>query len=164
MRACRMFFALPGVVLMLLACGVYTFTPSALGSLKTIAIPLFDNQTTESGLRESLTDKLSQAFVSDNTLKVVPQQQADGILSGTVISYTREPYTYSRAEEVSEYKCTVTVSLQFTNRHSQKLIWEEKNMSNWGTYDAFTESENDGKDRAIDKLVQDILNKTVKGW
>jgi hypothetical protein len=156
--------ALPLAFLALLSCGVYTFSPSALGNLKTIAIPLFENQTTEAGLRELLTDRLAQAFVNDNTLKVVPQQQADGILIGTVISYAREPYTYSRAEVVSEYLCRVGVSVQFMNRRTQKVIWEEKNMSNWGTYNASTETENDGKSRAIDKLVEDILNKTVKGW
>jgi hypothetical protein len=160
----RKLFALPVVFLVLLSCGVYTFSPSALGNLKTIAIPLFENQTTEAGLRELLTDRLAQAFVNDNTLKVVPQQQADGILIGTVISYGREPYTYSQAEVVSEYLCRVGVSVQFMNRRTQKVIWEEKAMSNWGTYDAFTETENDGKSRAIDKLVEDILNKTVKGW
>jgi hypothetical protein len=148
----------------LLSCGIYTVSPSALGNLKTIAIPLFDNQTTESGLREQLTDRLAQAFVNDNTLKVVPEQQADGILRGSVISYSREPYTYSKAEVVSEYVSRIVIKLQFVNRRSQKVIWEETNMSNWGTYKADSESENDGKSRAIDKLVEDILNKTVKGW
>jgi hypothetical protein len=156
--------ALPSVILILLSCGVYTFSPSALGNLKTIAISLFENQTTEAGLREALTDKLAQAFVADNTLKVVPRQQADGILTGAVISYAREPYTYSQAEVVSEYICRIGVNVQFTNRRTQKVIWEEKNLSNWGTYDAFNETENDGKNRAIEKLVEDILNKTVKGW
>ena len=149
---------------MLLSCGIYTVSPSALGNLKTIAIPLFDNQTTESGLRELLTDRLAQAFVGDNTLKVVPEQQADGILRGSVISYSREPYTYSKAEVVSEYVSRIGIKLQFVNRRSQKVIWEETNMSNWGVYNAVSETENDGKSRAIDKLVEDILNKTVKGW
>jgi hypothetical protein len=161
----RKLLVMPGVFLALLSCGIYTVSPSALGNLRTVAIPLFDNQSTESGLRELLTDKLSQAFVTDNTLKVVPEQQADGVLRGTVISYAREPYTYSKSEVVSEYKSTVTVKVQFVNRRSQKVIWEESNMSNWGTYDAAKgETEDDGKNRAIDKLVEDILNKTVKGW
>ena len=148
----------------LLSCGIYTVSPSALGNVKTIAIPLFDNQSTESGLREQLSDRLSQAFVTDNTLKVVPEQQADGILRGSVIFYSREPYTYSKSEVVSEYKSVIGVKVEFVNRRSQKVIWEESNMSNWGTYDAVSETENDGKSRAIDKLVEDILNKTVKGW
>jgi hypothetical protein len=151
-------------MLTLLSCGIYTVSPSALGNVKTIAIPLFDNQSTESGLREQLSDRLSQAFVTDNTLKVVPEQQADGILRGSVISYSREPYTYSKSEVVSEYKSVIGVKVEFVNRRSQKVIWEDANMSNWGTYDAVSETENDGKSRAIDKLVEDILNKTVKGW
>jgi hypothetical protein len=162
--AFRKLLIIPCAIIVLLSCGIYTVSPSALGNLKTVAIPLFENQTTESGLRELLTDKLTQAFVSDNTLKVVREQQADGILRGSVISYTREPYTFTQGNVVSEYKSSVAVSVQFINRRSQKVIWEEKNMSNWGTYSATSETEDDGKGRAIDKLVQDILNKTVKGW
>lgn len=164
MKNIQYLLALSCILLTLLSCGIYTVSPSALGNVKTIAIPLFDNQSTESGLREQLSDRLSQAFVTDNTLKVVPEQQADGILRGSVISYSREPYTYSKSEVVSEYKSVIGVKVEFVNRRSQKVIWEESNMSNWGTYDAVSETENDGKSRAIDKLVEDILNKTVKGW
>lgn len=146
------------------SCGVYTFSPSATGDVKTIAIPLFENQTTESGLREGLTDQLSRAFVSDNTLKVVPEPQADGILRGSVVSYDRKAYTYDANEVVSEYICTVGISVEFVNRRSQKVIWEEKAMANWGTYNASGENEELGKSRAIDKLVEDIINRTVKGW
>jgi hypothetical protein len=154
-----LFLVLPG-----LSCGIYTFSPSALGDVKTAAILLFENQTTESGLREQLSEKLSQAFVSDNTLKVVREQQADAILRGAVVSYSREAYTYSRAEVVSEYICRIGLNVEFVNRRTGKIIWGEKGMSNWGTYDAVSETEDIGKSRAIGKLVEDILNKTVKGW
>jgi hypothetical protein len=164
LKTIRNIIVLPCIFLALLSCGIYTVSPSALGNVKTIAIPLFDNQSTESGLREQLSDRLSQAFVTDNTLKVVPEQQADGILRGSVVSYKREPYTYSISEVVSEYKSVIEIKVQFVNRRSQKVIWEETKMTNWGTYNAVSETENDGKSRAIDKLVEDILNKTVKGW
>ena len=150
--------------LILLSCGVYTFSPSAIGDIKSIAVPLFDNQTTESGLRELLTDQLSQAYVSDNTIKIASQTQADGIVKGSVTNYVREAYTYTQAEVVSQYKCTITVSVEFTNRRSGKVIWAEKGLSNWGLYDSDTESEDIGKQRAVTKLVEDIVNKTVKGW
>lgn len=144
---------------------MYTFKPSALGGLKTIAIPLFENQTTEPELREMLTNKLSQAFVNDNTLKVVPQQQADGILHGAIINYAREAYTYSQAEVVSEYICRVTVKWEVVDRRSQKTVVGEDKMMDWGTYNASNgETDTDGKNRAIDKIVDDILTKTVKGW
>ena len=150
-------------LLLAMSCGVYTFSPSALGGIKSLAIPLFENQTTESGLREDLTDRLSQAFVDDNTLKVVPEGRADSILRGSVISYRREAYTYSEAEVVSEYIVRIGIKVEFVEKKSGEIIWEEKTMSNWGTYDSATQGEDDGKEMAIGKLVEDILNKTVKG-
>jgi hypothetical protein len=146
------------------ACGVYTFSPSALGNVRTVAIPLFENLTTESGLREPLTDQLAQAFVSDNTLKVVREPQADAVIRGSVISYQRDPYSHTQAEQVQEYICRVALNVAFTNRKTGKVIWEQKGMSGFGIYEATAESEDIGKARAIEKLVQDILNKTVKGW
>jgi hypothetical protein len=151
-------------LLLIVACGVYTFSPSALGSLKSLAVPLFENQTTESGIRERLTDQLAQAFVSDNTLKIAREQQADAILRGTVISYVQDPYSYTQAEVVNEYICRIGLNVQFSNRKTGKVIWEEMGMSNFGVYSAATETEEDGKIRAIAKLVEDILNRTVKGW
>lgn len=148
----------------LLSCGVYTISPSALGGIKTVAVPVFENQTTQSGLRELLTDQLSQAFLNDNTVKVVHEQQADALLKGTVTNYALEAYTYDKSEVVTQYKSTITVSVEFLNRKTGKVIWEEKNLSNWGTYDSATESEDIGKQRAVSKLVEDIVNKTVKGW
>jgi hypothetical protein len=156
--------ALTGLILTALSCGVYTFSPSALGSVKTVAIPLFENETTESGLRERLTDQLAQAFVNDNTLKVVREQQADAILRGSVVSYLRDPYSFTQAEVVNEYICRIGLKVSFANRRSGKVIWEENGITNFGTYNAATETEEDGKARAIAKLVEDILNKTVKGW
>ena len=152
------------MMLFVMSCGVYTFSPSALGNIKSLAIPLFENQTTESGLREDLTDRLSQAFVDDNTLRVVPESRADAIIRGSVNSYSREAYTYNEAEVVSEYIVRIGINVDFVEKKSGEVIWEEKNMSNWGTYDSAMQEEDDGKEMAIGKLVEDILNKTVKGW
>ena len=152
------------IMMATVSCGVYSFSQSSLGSIKTIAIPLFDDKTTEGGLNEQITDKLSKGFLSDGTLKIAREQQADGILRGTVVSYSRDPYNYTSNEIVTEYRCQITLDVQFVNRRSDKVIWEEKGMSNWGTYTSDSESEDTGKSRAIDKLVEDIINKTVKGW
>ncbi len=152
------------LTLAVFSCGVYTFKPSAVGSVKSVGIPLFENETDESGIREKLTDKLRQSFARDNTLKVVPESRSDSVIRGTVVSYKREAYTFTQSEEVSEYIVRIGIKAEFTERKSGKVIWEEAEISNWGTYVSAGENEEDGQDRAIDKIVEDILNKTVKGW
>lgn len=150
------------VFLLGISCGVYTFSPSALGGIKSIAIPLFENQSLEGGIAEKLTDALAQGFVADNTLRVVPEGRSDSILRGSVVSYNVGPYTYTEAEQVSEYIVTIAVNVSFIESKSGKVIWEDR-LSNWGTYNT-TEIEEIGQNGAIAKLVEDILNRTVKGW
>jgi len=150
------------VFLLGISCGVYTFSPSALGGIKSIAIPLFENQTLEGGIAEKLTDALAAGFVADNTLRVVPEGRSDSILRGSVVSYDRNAYTYDETESVSEYIVRMEVNVSFIESKSGKIIWEDR-LSNWGTY-ATTEIEEIGQDGAIAKLVEDILNRTVKGW
>ena len=146
------------------SCGVYTFSPSALGGIKSTAIPLFENRTSEGGLSEDLTDKLSRAFINDNTLRVVPESRADAIIRGAVVSYEFEAYTFDQNEVVSEYIVRIGTDIGFYEKKNSKAIWEEQGMSSWGIYNSITETEDDGKERALNKLVEDILNKTVKGW
>ena len=81
-------------LLIIIACGVYTFSPSALGDIKSIAIPLFENQTLESGIEGKLADGLSDIFVNDNTLRVLPEGRSDSVLKGSIKSYQRDAYTW----------------------------------------------------------------------
>jgi len=145
-------------------CGYYSFSGSGLSGIKTIAIPLFENNTTEYGLRENLTQKVVDGFVQDNTLKVVNERRTDSVLRGTVTQYVRESYTFDEQENVKEYIVRVFVKVILEEKKSKKVIWEEDNLEGWGVYSALDETEDDGKEKAMDKLAEDIVNRTVKGW
>ncbi|HTR98852.1 MAG TPA: hypothetical protein VML00_03820, partial [Bacteroidota bacterium] len=59
---------------------VYSFTGASVPAhLKTVAIPLVDDQSGfgEPGLREKFTNELIQLFTSDNSLEVVDRGTAD---------------------------------------------------------------------------------------
>lgn len=146
-----------------LSCGHYSFTGAGLPGVKTIAIPLFENQTEEYGIREELTNKLVLAFVQDNTLKVTNERIADAVLRGTILKYQKDAYTFDGNENVKEYIARIYVKIIVEDKKHNKNIWEEDNLQGWGTFPADS-SEAYGKSEAIDKLTEDILNRTVKGW
>jgi hypothetical protein len=150
--------------LLLSSCGVYSLSGSGLSGIDTIAIPLFDNETQEYDLREALTEKVAEMFVQDNTLKVVNERTADSILRGVVTNYTRENYTFDEQENPKEYIARIWVRVSFEEKKDKKVVWKEDNLLGWGIYSAQDETEDMGKERAIEKLAEDIVNKTVKGW
>lgn len=164
---CSRFIILSTVYCLLftfLSCGPYSFTGSGLPGIKTIAIPLFENQTPEYGIREELTDKLVQGFVQDNTLKVVNERIADSVLKGTILKYQKDAHTFDEQENVKEYIVRIYVNVVLEDKKHSKNIWEEENLQGWGIYSATDEAESDGKAKAIAKLTEDIVNRTVKGW
>ena len=149
-------------------CGVYSFSGSGLPShIKTVAVPLFGNQTTEYGIREDLTDQIIERLVADGRLKVVGMEASDSVIRGVVVDYKNQAYTFDKAENVQEYIVRIYIDVSYEDVKKRKVIWEEERMEGWGTYDVqgdTVEVEEQGRERAIAKLAQDIFNKTVAGW
>lgn len=145
------------------SCGPYSFSGTTLTDIKSIYVPVLDNQTIEYGISEELTDKITTALVADNTLKVVGIDAADAYISGQVISYKRSSETYNKEDQVSEYRVDITVSVKFSKADGS-LVWEDVNVSAFGLFEAETETEEDGKSEALDKIAEIIVNKTVRNW
>jgi len=159
-----------GVILVVIShCGYYSFSGSSLpANIRTIAIPMFENRTTEFGVREDITDALIYEFTQDNSLKVVDQRSADSIIEGTITTIREQAGAYNQQEQVKEIKIYVTVQAKFEDLKNNKVMWEEQ-ISQWGTYSPDSPSgENatrqDAIREAIDKIVTDIFNKTISGW
>jgi len=152
-------------LILVISCGIYTFSPSALGGLKSIAIPVFENKTTEYGLDDLLTQEVTQLFLDDNSLKIVPEAEADVILYGAISSYSHEPYTFDVSESVQEYICELNLNIKIQYTDSDKILWEDENLSDYGVYSIIDgQTQSDGNQEAIEKLAVEILNRTVKDW
>ena len=157
--------------------GCYTFTGASVPSnLKTIAIPLVDDQSGfgEPGLREQFTTALTNLFISDNTMEVADRTTADAILVGVITSVSDAPAVVQQGvqgaaqpgEQVSKRRITVTVKATMQNVKLRKKMWE-KSFSNWGDYDAGgggASQRQTGLAEAIRKVTEDVLLETVSGW
>lgn len=151
------------VTLLLAGCGVYSFSSSSLGGVKTIAVPTFENSSLQYGIQEDLTREIINRLIQDNTLKVVGAADADAILRGEVVKYERNAYTYDKSDNVSEYKVNIYVNFVL-ERKGGKSLAERTNMLGFGVYSATTQTEDDGKLQAVDKLAQDIVDELTKSW
>ena len=175
MRSRRLAFLLcPSVVFQvwfinaLSGCAPYSFTGSSVPPhLKTIAIPLFDDQSGfgEAGLREDFTNRLIGRFTRDNTLEVADKTGADSILEGVILSVRDEPAVVEKGETVNKRRVTIGVKATFHDMKLRKKVWE-KQLSNWGDYQigAGPAERKVAITAAIEKLTEDILLETVSGW
>lgn len=161
-------FSTPLLSLLLLlgSCYYYSTSGSLPPHIKTVAIPLFQNDTLEYGIDEELTDAVIDAFMADNTLKVVDQRRADCIIMGRIVEVRDDPFTYDEQENVQSYKFRLFVNIRCEDLRRHRVLWEEEHLESWGIYPApgLPEQREEGISMALEKLATDIVNKTVAGW
>ncbi len=147
------------------ACGPYSFSGTSLPHIKTVAIPIFQDQTAEFGIKEKLTEAVIDEFTRDNTLKITDRRNADSVIEGTILSVVDEAGTFTKGEKVKDIKVFITVKVKYEDLKKRKIIWEEE-ITQWGTFnpDEGPESRQAGIEEAIAKIANEILNKSVSGW
>lgn len=148
-------------------CGIYTFSGSTLpGHLKTVDIPLFTNESLQPGIAEQITDELEKRVPAGSRLKSVPRN-GDATISGKVVGYVNEPYTYGgsgvREVDVSSYVVRIVVVIEFRDNRKDKVLYEGRVIGEH-TYDFKTETEQDGVRETINDIIDQILQSSVKGW
>lgn len=148
--------------------GCYSFKGGSVPPhLKSIAIPLFDDQSGfgEATLREDFTNKTIEKFIKDNSFELTDERVSDSKLVCTIVTVQNNPSVISAGETVTKWKITVTVKVVFTDMKLKRNIFD-KQISNWTEYDATAEP--DARKTAIqttiDKLTEDILLETVANW
>ena len=144
-------------------CSVYSFNPRGQSDIQTIAIEPFENQTSEYGLADRLTEVIVDAFIADGNLRVVSADGADAVLVGTLTHYERTAEKFDENDQVEEYKIIMDFRIALRNPDDQADIWSEQ-MRQEGIYNAVEESEEEGQERAGARLVQAVIDKTTKSW
>lgn len=156
------------VVLNFDGCCIYSFTGASVPEhLKTIAIPIADDRSggAEPGLREKITEVLTQKFIDDNTLQVSDKSTANAILECTIVSLADAPAIVSAGEQITTRRVTISVLVVNKDLVKRKTIFE-KTFSNYGDYPSggSIDSRKNAIEEAIEKITQDILLDTVSGW
>jgi hypothetical protein len=163
-------FALAVSLLGIGSCG-YTTSPALLPAhLKTVAIPVFENVTTEYTLEQDVTNAIIERFVKDNHLRVVDERSANAVIQGKLTGYKNAVFGFSAVNRVQEYRVTLTCSVVFKDLVKNREIWNEPELiktANYFVVDVPGDSartELDGRKEAITKIADEILTRSGEGW
>ena len=139
--------------------------------LKTVAIPVFENGTTEYALPQEITDAVILRFVQDNHLRVVPERSATSVVRGRVVAYRNGVFGFSEQVRAQEYRVTVSVSVVFKDLVKNREIWSEGALTKTSNYyvtpvpgDTVAHTELDGRREAVLKIADEILTRSVQAW
>ena len=151
-------------------CG-YTLKTAVPSHIKTLAIPVFANNSVEFGLADEVTQSLVEGFLQDRHLRIVSERDANAVLRGTILSYQNRVFGYTRQERATEYEVVLVVQVSLRDVVKNRDLWKEDalavrttyNVSPVGTGDV-ARTESDANKDVIQKLSDQVVSRTVQGW
>ncbi len=151
----------------LCCCAHYSMSSGLIGGIRTVAIPTAENDTPEERIAESLTERISDAFVEDGRLRVVDEETADAVLVLRLRSLEDRPFTFTAQEETEQYRFRIFIDAVLQKTVDQRSLLELEGMEGWGTYDA-TLPEEEGRDVAIesglDMVIEEVVDRVTASW
>ena len=154
------------ILLVFSSCGYYSFTGALPSHIKTVAVPLFENNTSYPNVREDLTNMIVDEFIADNSLTITDESNADIIISGVINSISQRAASVTGGETVEEYHIYVSVKVKCEDIKNNKALWE-KSFNEYGSMDAGTADDAEREAAilaAMEKITENILNNTLGYW
>jgi hypothetical protein len=136
-------------------------------SIKTVALLPFDNQTAEPTLTQEVAVRVREAIQSRLGLRPASESQADAVVRGTIVRYEPDlPVQYTgggdRAVSVTQRLVQITVSVEIMDQKQGKPLWQRSGLVLEGDYKPG--DERSGRDKALDKLVTNIVEGAQSQW
>jgi outer membrane lipopolysaccharide assembly protein LptE/RlpB len=114
-------------VLVAAGCG-YSLRGNLPAHIKTVAVPVFRNRTSEPGVENFLTGAVVEAFSTNGRLRVVRPDRADSILEGEVVGYQVQSIAYDPQANVQQNRLVVTLNLRFRDVRRDEVLFEQNNL------------------------------------
>lgn len=151
-------------------CG-YTLKSAVPSYIRTLAIPVFQNNTVEYALADEATQALVDGFLADRHLQIASERDANAILRGTIISYRNRVFGYTREERATEYEVVLIVQITFRDLVKKRDLWKEDALAVRTTYNVSpvgttgeAQTEADARREIVRKLADQVVSRTVQGW
>ena len=155
------------VCMVVTACYYSTSQGSRAGDIRNIVIPLFDNATVETGIQETLTDKVIEQFLNNGEFRIVDLRQADAAIIGVITDLQLESVAFSQGTLAREVRLWIVVDVRFETVDKKEVIWEERQLRAYGDYAIDTGTDTDREpaiETAMEKMAEEILNQSISGW
>ena len=136
-------------------------------SIKTVAVLPFDNQTPEPTLTQEISRAVREAVEQRLGLRQSAELQADAVVRGSITRYEPDlPVAYEGGEDrevtVTRRQVQITLNVEILDQKEGKPLWQRSGLVVKGDYDSGREI--DGRDRALDDLVVNIVEGAQSQW
>ena len=153
----------------------YGFTGGGLPpGIRTVAVLPFENLTSEPSLTQEIDRAVREALESRLGLRQAGEAQADAIVRGTISRYdpdipvglasTSQGAGQQNQVSVTRRLVQIVVTVTIIDQLEERTLWERAGLVIDGEYNTENEQEIRGRQRALDRLIIQIVEGAQSQW
>ncbi len=136
--------------------------------IQTISIQPFDNETARFELSAELYDQLLRNLPGALGIRTAGEGVADAVVRGTINRYDVAAPNYRAGApgspaQVLQRQVNISVTVQIVDLVENVILWESSNVTALGEFPEGAPEET-GRQRAIELLVQEIVDGAQSNW
>jgi hypothetical protein len=146
----------------------YSFAASHDRTLRSVAVPIFQNTTFARGIETELTEAIIKEIQSTTPWRVAPQGAAQSVLTGTISASTLDAFSTNRdTGYAQELNVQLTVNFAWKDARTGKVLQARNNFT---ATDSFIPSRpvgeriEVGERGAIQRMARDIVAVMRSEW
>ena len=141
-------------------------------SVKTIALPKWNNVTTRYKLTDRMPEAIAREFIARTRYKVVNDpEQADAVLTGAVVNYVAYPTIFDqKTGRASGLQIIVTMQLRLMERSTGKVLFTRPSFDARQRYEisintqAYFEESGEGLERLSRDVARDVVSAILESF
>ena len=153
----------------LLAAGgcIYSFAGGGLPPhIHSMAIATFENQTASPEVPKELYDQMHRELQKRLGVRDAPSDRADALAHGSIVQYDADvPVSFSANPQQAvsvRRRLAITLDVEIVDQSNGHVLYANKSLREEADYAERAEA--DGRQKAIEKLVQRIVEGVQSNW
>lgn len=165
----RMMGGLLLLALLQTGCAGYRLGSMLPADVQTVFVPPVLNKSSEPAVETEITRAILEEIQKDGSLTIVPEAEADAVLTVVLKSYNLEPVSFQREDRTAanQYRITMTASMVLRRTAEQTVVAEAANVRGEAVFDVIgdlSSSKRQGNPPAASDLAKRIVQRMVEYW
>lgn len=138
--------------------------------VRTLFIESFENETPQFELDQHVFRKIQERVPRALGVRPGGREVADAVLTGRIVRYEDVAQNYipgrgtSGTAAVIAHQVQIVVSARIVDTKRNLILWESASVTGQGTWLLESETVERGRERAIDEIVQKIIDGAQSQW
>lgn len=138
-------------------------------SIRTVFVERFENQTVQFDLEDQIYLKLFDELPRRLGVRPAGRENADAIVRGKITRYDDAARNYRPGDagtqtEILQRQVQITLAIEVVDTRQNLIIWESTGLTGNGEYTSSSQTDAAGQTKAIENLVQQILDGVQSQW